>query len=62
LAILASLGLLVPWAHVRLVRFRLRHLSLRAATPLDDFAAAEARQVTSLGAELGDALDLDLGL
>jgi uncharacterized membrane protein YjgN (DUF898 family) len=62
LAILASLGLLVPWAHVRLARFRLSHLSLHATGPLDDFAAAEAEQVQSLGAELGDALDLDLGL
>ena len=62
LAILASLGLLLPWAHVRLVRFRLSHLSLHAGAPLDDFVAAEARQVDSLGAELGDALDLDLGL
>lgn len=62
LAIVASLGLLIPWARVRLARFRLGHMSLHAAGDLEAFAAAEASEVASLGAELGEALDLDLGL
>ena len=61
-AILLSLGLLVPWAEVRVIRFRLRHMSLHATGSLEDFAAAQAEEVASLGAELGEALDLDLGL
>jgi uncharacterized membrane protein YjgN (DUF898 family) len=62
LAILASLGLLLPWARVRMARFRLEHMSVDAAGSLSEFAAAEASEVASLGAEIGDALDLDLGL
>lgn len=62
LAMLASLGLLVPWAHVRLARCRLQHLHLHAVGDLDAFVAAQAEEVASLGAELGDALDFDLGL
>ncbi len=62
LAILASLGLLIPWARVRMTGFRLQHISVYARGSLEDFAAAEAEEVASLGAELGEALDLDLGL
>jgi uncharacterized membrane protein YjgN (DUF898 family) len=62
LAMLASLGLLIPWARVRMTRFRLRHMSLYASGSLEEFAAAEAEEVASLGAELGEALDLELGL
>jgi uncharacterized membrane protein YjgN (DUF898 family) len=62
LAMLLSLGLLVPWAEIRVTRFRLRHMSLQATGSLEDFAAAQAEEVASLGAELGEALDLDLGL
>jgi uncharacterized membrane protein YjgN (DUF898 family) len=61
-AIVVSLGLLVPWAKIRVVRFRLGHMSVHAAGDLEAFAAAEAKEVASLGAELGEALDLDLGL
>lgn len=62
LAMLLSLGLLVPWAEVRVARFRQQHMGLVAAGSLDEFVAAQAREVESLGAELGEALDLDLGL
>lgn len=61
-AMLLSLGLLIPWAEIRVIRFRLRHMSLHATGSLEDFAAAQAEEVASLGAELGEALDLDLGL
>lgn len=62
LAMLLSLGLLIPFAQVRLARFRFEHLMLHTASDLDAFVAAQSEEVASLGAELGDALDLDLGL
>lgn len=62
LAMLASLGLLIPWARVRVARYRLEHLQLHAVGDLDAFVSAQAEEVASLGAEFGDALDLDLGL
>ena len=62
LAILASLGLLIPWTQVRLARFRLAHMSVLAAGDLEAFVAGQEAEVDSLGAELSEALDLDLGL
>jgi len=61
-AILASLGLLVPWTRIRTARFRCRYMGLVAAGDLDVFAAAQGEEVESVGAELGDALGLDIGL
>lgn len=62
LAILASLGLLIPWSHVRTARFRLAHMGIVARGSLDAFVAAQSDDVSSLGAEFGEALDFDLGL
>jgi uncharacterized membrane protein YjgN (DUF898 family) len=61
-AIAASLGLLIPWARVRMVRYRLSRFSLLAVpADLDRFFAAEREAVTATGDELGEVLDLDLG-
>lgn len=62
LAMLLTLGLAIPWAQVRLARYRLDHIQLHAVGDLDAFVAAQAEEVASLGAEFGEALDLDLGL
>lgn len=61
-AILLSLGLLIPWAQVRLARFRLSHMSVMAVGDLDGFVAGQGDDVSSLGAEFGEAFDLDVGL
>ncbi len=62
LAILLSLGLLIPWAQVRLARYRLAHMRVTAVGSLDDFVAGQGEDVSSLGAEFGEAFDLDIGL
>lgn len=62
LAMLLSLGLLVPWARLRVLRYRLRHMSVHAVGSLDDFVAHQADDVGGTGAELGESLGLDLGL
>jgi len=62
MAMLLSLGLLIPWARIRVLRFRLRHMSVRAAGSLDDFVARQADDVGGAGAELGESFGLDLGL
>ncbi len=61
-AIVLSVGMLIPWAKVRIVRYRLSCLSLLATEPLDGFLASEQEKLTATGEEMGDALDLDLGL
>lgn len=59
-AIVFSLGLLVPWAMVRLAKYRARHFVLLASGDLDAFIAEREREEGAAGAELLDALDLDM--
>lgn len=62
LAILASVGLLIPWAMVRTARYRAACLTVVADQPLDQFAANSRADETAVGAEIGDAFDVDIGL
>lgn len=59
-AIVLSLGLLVPWAMVRLAKYRAKHFVLLASGDLDQFIAEREREEGAAGAELLDALDLDM--
>ncbi|GAB2497503.1 DUF898 family protein [Arenimonas alkanexedens] len=61
-AIVASLGLLVPWAMVRIARYRAQHFALLADGNLDHFVAEAERAEDATGAELMDALDMDLDI
>lgn len=62
LAIIFSFGLLVPWAKVRTVRYRLNKLQLLASDNLDQFVQAERNHVSALGEEMGDVFDIDIGI
>ncbi len=62
LAVLASAGLLVPWARVRMARYRARHLALLTAGPPDAFRTSERRQQGAAGAETADFMDVDFSL
>ena len=61
-AVLCSLGLLAPWAAVRLARYRLDKLTLSGVGGLDSIVAAESEAMGATGEELGDMLGFDLGL
>ena len=62
-AIILSIGLLIPWAKVRKTRYWLSCFTVSAVSEeLERFVAAERERVEATGAELGDALDLDLGI
>ena len=61
-AIVFSLGLLAPWASVRLARYRLGKLALCGAGDLDSITASAAETVGATGEELGDMLGFDFGL
>jgi uncharacterized membrane protein YjgN (DUF898 family) len=61
-AIVASLGLLVPWAMIRLARYRAQHFVLLADGELDHFVAEAERTEGAAGAELMDALDMDVDI
>ena len=62
LAIICSLGLLAPWASVRLARYRLGKLTLSGAGSLDAIIAADSEAMGATGEELSDMLGFDLGL
>jgi uncharacterized membrane protein YjgN (DUF898 family) len=61
-AIGLSAGLLVPWATIRLTRYRLECLSLVARGPLDHFLAGQDEEVSAIGEEIGDIFDMDFGI
>lgn len=61
-AIVFSLGLLVPWAKVRLAKYRAEHWALVAQGDLDAFAADAQADLGAAGAEVGEAFDIDLSI
>ncbi len=62
LSILLTLGLFIPWARIRVARYRAERLSLIVHDDLDSFVAAQLEEVASTGAEFGEFMDIDVGL
>jgi uncharacterized membrane protein YjgN (DUF898 family) len=62
LAIILSFGLLIPWARVRMARYRIERLQLTVAATLDNVIAGDRQRLAATGDQLGEALGLDLGL
>jgi uncharacterized membrane protein YjgN (DUF898 family) len=62
LGILVTLGLFVPWARVRLARYRAESLTLVPGGPLVSASITGGLDAAATGAELSDAMDLDFGL
>jgi uncharacterized membrane protein YjgN (DUF898 family) len=60
--IAVTFGLAVPWARVRLARYRARSLTLLPGGVLLSEADASAGDESATGAELSEAMDLDFGL
>ncbi|MEO8011753.1 MAG: YjgN family protein [Dokdonella sp.] len=62
LAILISVGLLIPWAKIRLARYRAETLSLLAADDLQDMRAESLGDIDATAAEVDGLFDIDIGL
>lgn len=62
LAIIFSFGLLVPWARIRMTRYKLENLHFIANTDLNGFIATEAQNVSATGEQIGEIFDFDIGL
>jgi uncharacterized membrane protein YjgN (DUF898 family) len=62
LATAVTLGLFHPWAKVRTLHYKARHLSLLPAGDLNAFLAGKQGSVSAVGDASGDFLDFDLGL
>ncbi|MGH8719220.1 MAG: YjgN family protein [Burkholderiales bacterium] len=61
-AILLSAGLLIPWATVRMARYRLERLTVTARTDSDRFTASRGQSGSAAGQEMGDLFNIDFGL
>lgn len=61
-AIVATLGMLIPWAKVRLARYQAGRTSLEAHQDLGSIAAATDHERSAIGEELGESFGFDLGI
>lgn len=61
-AILFSMGLAVPWAVIRVMRYRAECLVLQSPSAIDQFIAGVSAQVGATGEELGEFFSIDLSL
>lgn len=61
-AVIASLGLAIPWARVRRARYIVSRLTLVTNGRLEDFLADQDRAVTALGDAATDFFDFEVAL
>jgi uncharacterized membrane protein YjgN (DUF898 family) len=62
LATVLTLGLFHPFAAVRAYAYKISRLALVPGGDLDQFAAAESREISALGGEMADFMDFDFGI
>lgn len=62
LLVLITLGLYMPWAAVRVARYRAECMRMLPASPLDQFLADAAVDATATGEETAELFDVDIGL
>lgn len=61
-AIMGSLGLMIPWASVRLARYRFETLSVEGVADMEAFRAGFQGDVGAAGEEIGDIFGIDVAL
>ena len=57
-----TVGLFIPWAKVRLARYRAQTLIVTGPQNLSEFTAGQQQGSTATGAEMADLFDLNIGL
>lgn len=62
LATVLTLGIFHPFAQVRAYRYKIQQLALLPGGDLDQFVAAEQKQISAVGDEMSDFMDFDFGL
>lgn len=62
IAIVCTLGLLIPWAKVRLMRYQMSKTSLLAPQGTENFTGGPGQSASAVGEELAEFFDLDLSL
>jgi uncharacterized membrane protein YjgN (DUF898 family) len=62
LGIIFTLGLFIPWAQVRMARYRAERMQFLPQGDLDRFVAASQAKVGSTGEEMGEMFDLGVAI
>jgi uncharacterized membrane protein YjgN (DUF898 family) len=62
LGIVASAGLLTPWAVIRTLKYRVENVHVILQDTLDRFQGTQTDTVGAAGAEMGEFFDLDLSV
>lgn len=62
IGIICTLGLFLPFAQIRLIKYRVESMSLLPDGSLENFIAASQSQVSATGEGVSDLLDFDLSL
>ena len=62
LATIFTLGLALPWAKVRLARLILENSHVDTDVGFDEYVTQQQDRQSSLGEQIGDAFDVDLGI
>jgi len=62
IGIMCTLGLFLPFAQIRVVKYRIECMSLLPDGSLENFIAATQQQVSATGEGVADLLDFDLSL
>jgi uncharacterized membrane protein YjgN (DUF898 family) len=62
IAIALSIGLLTPWAQMRILKYQLDNTWVDVSGGIDAVVAVQSQSVSSLGEEIGDVFDVDIGL
>jgi uncharacterized membrane protein YjgN (DUF898 family) len=62
LVIIASLGLLIPWAVMRTLKYRADHMRVLQEGELAEFQGSDLSAVEAIGAETVDFFDVDISL
>jgi len=60
--VILTLGLLLPWAQVRMVRYLSNHTGIKLGSSLDDFIGTEQEKATVLGDAYSDIEGIEVGL
>jgi uncharacterized membrane protein YjgN (DUF898 family) len=62
LAVIASLGLMLPWARIRMARYTADHTTLVPGDSLDSFVGKMEERATAIGDAYSDIEGIELGL
>ena len=62
LLVIITLGLATPWAKVRMARVLLENTHVDTSTGFDNYISQKQDEQSSLGEQIGDAFDVDVGI